>query len=59
MDTINYKQVALNVLTLIDAHTSKKIIEHYIHYSLYPDDTKYNTKNYTFIWKALDIIDGK
>lgn len=57
MGEIDYKQIAKNVLVLVEKSASKKLIENYVHYILYPDDIKYNKKNYISIWKAMDIID--
>jgi hypothetical protein len=59
MDNIDYKQIAKNVLKLIDKNQSKRMIQCYIKYALNPDDLKYLEKNYTLIWHALDIIDEK
>jgi hypothetical protein len=59
MAEIDYKQVAQNVLKLLDKNVGKKMLECYIHYALDPDDEKYMKKYYTLIWNAMDIIDGK
>jgi ABC-type sulfate transport system substrate-binding protein len=56
MDEIDYKQIAKNILKLVDKNTSKKIIKHYINWILNPDDVKYLGKYYKLIQTAVDII---
>jgi hypothetical protein len=55
MDEIDYKQLAKNVLILMEKNVSIKIIERYIKWIL-NQDPKYLKRYYNAIHSAMDII---
>jgi hypothetical protein len=59
MEEIDYKQIAKNILILVEKNTNKKVIECYINWVLNPTDAKYLGKNYKLIQSATDIINEK